>query len=120
MTQGGTADIPITAFDVPNPGAAAFTLTITFDQRVIEVVDVLPGDAPFGGFLTVNTAEGVVAITDLHGRDGVTGDIVLARLRINAVATSGNTNLSLTIVSFIYVNAANIVAKAVHGSVNIE
>ena len=51
ILPGSVADIPITAFNIPGPGVAGFTLTIAADDSVIQVLDVLPGDAPFGGLL---------------------------------------------------------------------
>ena len=77
-----TADIPITALGVPSPGASGFTLNINFDSSIMELIDVLPGDAPFGGLLTVNSADGTVVISDAHGAAaGVIGDHLLSHYR---------------------------------------
>ena len=120
MARNDTADIPIRASKVPSPGAAAFTLTINFDKDVIEIVDVLPGDAPFGGLVTSNIADGVVLISDLHVQEGKTGDFFLAEIRVKAIGSLGNfTNLSLTINAFKDPGANNIPVIAVDGRVEI-
>ena len=116
-----TADIPITALGVPSPGASGFTLNINFDSSIMELIDVLPGDAPFGGLLTVNSADGTVVISDAHGAAaGVIGDHLLARLRVRAIGAAGGTDLSLTIVSFKDANAGNILAIAVDGRLELD
>lgn len=116
-----TADIPITALGVPSPGANGFTLNINFDSSIMELIDVLPGDAPFGGLLTVNSADGTVVISDAHGAAaGVIGDHLLARLRVRAIGAAGGTDLSLTIVSFKDANAGNILAIAVDGRLELD
>ena len=117
IPSGTIATIPITAFNLPQPGAAGFTLTISGDGNIVEFVGALPGDAPFGALLQVNIVDSVVRISDVHGAQGVTGNKVLARLRVKAVGASDGSFLKLTISSFIDVNANEISTKVVDGLV---
>ena len=122
LDVGATADVAITAKDIPSPGASGFTLKISFTTGDMQIIEVLPGDSPFGGFFNFTTGDGLVVMSDLQISldPGPTGTFRLATLKVKATGASGSsTDLVLTVESFIDPQSNDITVAAVNGKVDI-
>ena len=106
------ANLPIKALDVPEPGVAAFTIEVMFEPGSVEVVDVLAGDPPFGGFFNFNTGDGIAIFSDLQVESPVSGNLLLATLRIRPPTTP---SMALRIETFVDIDGNDIHAQSGEG-----
>jgi len=99
LSVGNGGSVAIRVKNITDPaGLGACLFTITYNPAVIRVNGVLAGDPPFNSVPTFNVVGGkVILYTDQASRiPGPTGDIVVARLDVTAIA-AGSTDLVLAI-----------------------
>ena len=100
LEVGETDAIPVEVKNFPGPhGMGAYVLEVSFTPGVIEVLDVLGGDAPFDTVTAhnIDNDAGWVWFTSLHAAmPGPTGDFIIAHLMVRATGAPG-TDLTLTI-----------------------
>ena len=124
-SPGGTALLDVTVSAITDPdGLCGYNVHFEFTPGIIEVQDVLTGDAPFGVPLTVNIDNvlGFVAIvgTQTGQIPGPVGNTVVARIQVLATGNVGDaTPLHWTVLDLSDCAAITMPATGVDGTFTI-
>lgn len=98
LPVNASAIVPITVKFPDGPtGLRGYMMSVYFDPKKISVDSVTDGDAPFGAPLMkiVSNPDGTVTLEDYQNEAAPTGDIVVARLALTALApTSFGTEIT--------------------------
>jgi hypothetical protein len=125
LEVGQTANISVTVHFVESAGTGAYALEVDFTPGVIEVLDVLSGDAPFDTVMArnIDNAAGWVKFATVQTTQipGPTGSFVIAYLSVQAIGEPGTeTDLTLTKYELVDANGDPVEATPINGQVTIK
>jgi hypothetical protein len=125
LEVGQTANISVTVYFVESAGTGAYALEVGFTPGVIEVLDVLSGDAPFDTVMAwnINNTAGWVKFATVQATQipGPTGSFVIAYLPVKAIGEPGTeTDLTLTKYELVDANGDPVEATPINGQVTIK
>ncbi|GEM_PF-1946664 len=121
MAPGQSVQVPLIATDIPTPGLAAYFVELNFDNDVVIVENVWPGDPPWDqGWSSITNDAGRVLLIGSH-QVGTTGEMVVAYIAVRAIGTNGQST-SLLIRSALLGRAGGgeVAASVVSGHVDIS
>ena len=122
VAQGRSNTVPVIVSFSISGGLAGYNISIAYDSAIIEIDEILSGDAPFGGtpIFNINEAESFVNVVGFHGdRPGPIGRTVVMNMTVTGIAR-GTSGLGLTVKDLVDAeNADSWTARAVNGSVRV-
>ena len=125
LFPGETANVPITVREITaSAGLGSYDITVSFNPSVVRVLDVTGGDPPFDG-KPVSNPDNTKGLVKFAGyivvKQGPTGNIIIAYLKVQAVGGAGSSStLGVTVNNLYDANGTEITATGVSGSVTIE
>lgn len=96
---GGSGTFPVIVAFNPESGLAGYSFSIEYDPSIVNIEQLLPGDAPFAGTPVshIFEDEGRVNVVGFHGsRPGPRGRTLVLKLRLNGLA-KGSSPLKVTV-----------------------
>ena len=123
---GQRALVPVTVDDVTSAhGLGAYTLRISFNPSVVQIVSVQGGDPPFGAVVSanINNVEGwVVMVSAQAGTiNGPRGPITVANMEVETVGAYGAaTTLGLHVAELDDTYGDSMAATEVNGEVRVR
>ena len=106
LSPNGTVNVPISVMNIPSyESLGAYDIKVTFNNSIIEVLDVIGGSSPFDSITAKNidNIEGTVRFNHfITSTQGATGNITIAYLKIRAVGAGGfSSNLLINTISLV-------------------
>lgn len=120
IAPGETAVVAITGENIPSPGLAGYQISIQYDSQKIEVIGLEKSASDSFSLQIPNfDVPGIVKLTAIQ-TTGVTGEIILARLRIKAKELAvGSTDLKLTTEELVLEDLKPLQVQVTNGHVDI-
>lgn len=91
---GATVTIPLTLSDASEP-LGNIDLTLSYDPRILEATEVLPGDLTSGALIDSNIGQGTVRL-GIVSRQGFRGNGTVASVTFRVIGTAGSSSLRIT------------------------
>ncbi len=98
-------------------GIGAYCIRVDFDPAMVDVTNVLPGDAPFNTLYSYNIKSNYVVIAGWHAQvPGPGGDVRLCGLEFTCLA-EGETTLVLTVETLADIDGEDIETAVANGTI---
>ncbi len=119
ISPDGTKTVDVEVKDVPDPGLGAYSLTVSYNPGLIEVIGIEGGESPFNS-VTSNVENEKVMLSGFHASDSEVSKAVVAKIKFRAVGEKGETtDLNLKVREVYDAEARKISATSSDGTIEI-